>query len=141
MRVEILDGDAVRATLSRDLGFSRADREEHLRRISFVAGLLANHGVAVLIAAIAPYRSIRAELRSSHENFIEIYVNAPLNICEARDPKGLYRQARAGSIVNFTGISDEYEPPLTPDLACRTDLETIEESVARILEVIDRRLD
>jgi adenylylsulfate kinase len=138
-RAQILDGDAVRATLSRDLNFSRADREEHLRRISFVAGLLARHDVAVLIAAIAPYRSIRSELRRAHENFIEVYVNAPLSICEARDPKGLYRQARAGAILQFTGISDEYEPPLAPDVECRTDLETLEESVARVLERMDRR--
>jgi len=131
-RVEILDGDAVRRELSKGLGFTPEDRTENIRRIGFVARLLARHGVIALIPVIAPYRALRAEMRAGTPTFFEVYVNAPLDVCEHRDPKGLYRRARAGDLPHFTGIDDPYEPPDAPDVECRTDLEAIEICVERI---------
>jgi adenylylsulfate kinase len=132
--VEILDGDVIRRHLSKGLGFSRADREENLRRIAFVASLLNRHGVIVLVAAIAPYQAARDEMRRMLlGRFVEVYVNAPLAVCEARDPKGLYRQARAGELRGFTGIDDVYEPPTQPEVECRTDREPVEACVAKVL--------
>ncbi len=132
-RVEILDGDVVRQYLTKGLGFSKEDRDENIRRIGFVAHLLTRNGVIVLVAAISPYRATREEVRRKIGDFIEVYVNAPLEVCEQRDVKGLYKKARAGEIKNFTGISDPYEPPLNPEVECRTDLERVEESVAKVL--------
>ena len=134
--VEILDGDVVRAHLCKGLGFSREDRCENIRRIAFVGNLLAQHGVVVLVPVIAPYRSIRAEVRNSSHSYIEVFVNAPLEICEQRDPKGLYRRARAGEIANFTGIDDPYEIPENPDLECQTHLEGVDACVCRIIQRI-----
>jgi adenylyl-sulfate kinase len=133
---EVLDGDAIRQQLSKDLGFTHDDRIENVRRIAFVANLLARHGVIVLVPVIAPYRSIRAEIRRTSNAFIEVYVNAPLHICEERDPKGLYRRARAGELKNFTGVSDPYEPPEAPDVECRTDLESAGVCAERILNFL-----
>jgi adenylylsulfate kinase len=133
-RVEMLDGDIIRQRLSKDLGFSKPDRDENIRRIGFVAELLAKNGVTVIVAAISPYRAVRDEVRSRIPGFVEVYVNAPLDVCEHRDVKGLYRKARAGILHGFTGIDDPYEPPLQPEIECRTDLETVEESVQRILD-------
>jgi adenylylsulfate kinase len=133
LNVEILDGDVMRQHLSKGLSFSHEDRIENVRRIGYVANLLSRNGVVVLVAAIAPDREIREELKQTSENFIEVYVNAPLSICEQRDVKGLYRQARAGLIPNFTGIDMDYEIPLNPDLECQTDRETIAESVGKVL--------
>lgn len=132
-RVEILDGDVVRQYLTKGLGFSKEDRDENIRRIGFVAHLLTRNGVIVLVSAISPYRATREEVRRKIGDFIEVYVNAPLEVCEKRDVKGLYKRARAGEIKNFTGIDDPYEPPLNPEVECRTDLESIEESVAKVL--------
>ncbi len=132
-RVEILDGDVVRQYLTKGLGFSKEDRDENIRRIGFVAHLLTRNGVIVLVAAISPYRATREEVRKKIGDFIEVYVNAPLEVCEGRDVKGLYKKARAGEIKNFTGISDPYEPPLNPEVECRTDSERVEESVAKVL--------
>jgi len=132
-RVEILDGDVVRQYLTKGLGFSKEDRDENIRRIGFVAHLLTRNGVIVLVAAISPYRATREEVRRKIGDFIEVYVNAPLEVCEKRDVKGLYKKARAGEIKNFTGIDDPYEPPLNPEVECRTDLEEVEESVAKVL--------
>jgi len=132
-RVEILDGDVVRQYLTKGLGFSKEDRDENIRRIGFVAHLLTRNGVIVLVAAISPYRETREEVRRKIGDFIEVYVNAPLEVCEQRDVKGLYKKARAGEIKNFTGISDPYEPPLNPEVECRTELERVEESVAKVL--------
>ena len=139
-KFEVLDGDVVRKHLSRGLGFSREDRDENIRRIGFVAGLLSRNGVIALVAAISPYRVIRDEVRAGIGNFIEVYVNAPLSVCEARDPKGLYRKARAGEIPAFTGVSDPYEPPLTPEVECRTDRESVAECVEKVLAAVDRIL-
>jgi bifunctional enzyme CysN/CysC len=135
-RVELLDGDEVRRNLSRDLGYSKQDRDENIRRIGFLAELLTRNGVIVLVGAISPYRKLRAEVRSSISRFIEVYVNAPLSVCEGRDVKGLYKKARAGQIASFTGIDDPYEPPLAPEVECRTDLETIPESADKVVDAI-----
>jgi adenylylsulfate kinase len=132
-RVEILDGDVVRQNLTKGLGFSKEDRDENIRRVGFVAGLLTRNQVSVLVSAISPYREIRQEVRHRIGNFVEVYVNAPLLVCEQRDVKGLYKKARSGEIKNFTGIDDPYEPPLNPEVECRTDLESLEESVSKVL--------
>ncbi len=132
--VEVLDGDIVRENLTKGLGFSKADRDENIRRIGFVSHLLTRNGVIVLVSAISPYRDIRDEVRKRIGNFVEIFVNAPLNVCEERDVKGLYKRARAGEIKQFTGIDDPYEPPLNPDIECRTDQETLDESVEKVMQ-------
>jgi adenylylsulfate kinase len=132
-RVESLDGDVVRQNLTKGLGFSKEDRDENIRRVGFVANILTRNQVIVLVSAISPYQEIRQEVRERIGNFVEVYVNAPLAICEQRDVKGLYKKARAGEIKNFTGIDDPYEPPLNPEVECRTDLESLEESVAKVL--------
>lgn len=133
-KVEMLDGDIVRERLSKGLGFSREDRDENVRRIGFVAELLARNGVFVIVSAISPYRATRDEVRKLIPGFTEVFVNAPIQVCEERDVKGLYRKARNGALNGFTGISDPYEPPLDPEVECRTDRETVEESVRRILD-------
>ena len=133
-RVESLDGDEVRRRLCKGLGFSREDRDENIRRIGFVSELLTRHGVIVLVSAISPYRAVRDEIRSRIGRFMEVYVNAPLMVCEGRDPKGLYRKARAGEIPQFTGVNDPYEPPLHPEVECRTDRDSIPECVRQILD-------
>jgi adenylylsulfate kinase len=130
--IEVLDGDVVRTNLTKGLGFSKADRDENIRRIGFVSNLLTRHGVIVLVSAISPYRDIREEVRQKIGNFVEIFVNAPLAVCEGRDVKGLYQKARQGEIKGFTGIDDPYEEPLNPEVECRTDLESLEESVAKV---------
>jgi adenylylsulfate kinase len=134
---EILDGDIVRTNLTKGLGFSKQDRDENIRRIGFVANLLTRHGVIVLVSAISPYRDIRNEVRQKIGNFVEVYVNAPLPVCEGRDVKGLYKRARSGEIKAFTGIDDPYESPLNPEVECRTDLETLEESVAKVWQKLE----
>ncbi len=137
-KVESLDGDIVRQNLTKGLGFSKADRDENIRRIGFVAHLLTRNGVVVLVSAISPYREIRDEVRHRVGNFVEVYVNAPVEICEQRDVKGLYQKARNGEIKGFTGIDDPYEPPLAPEVECRTDLETVEESLAKVIQALER---
>jgi adenylylsulfate kinase len=132
-KVEILDGDIVRQHLTKGLGFSKEDRDENIRRVGFVANLLTRNQVIVLVSAISPYRELREEVRQQIVNFVEVYVNAPLAVCEQRDVKGLYKKARAGEIKNFTGIDDPYEAPLRPEVECRTDLETLDESVSKVL--------
>ncbi len=132
-KVEFLDGDSLRQTICRGLGFSYEDRCENIRRIGFLAELLTRHGITVVVAVISPYQSMRDEVRQRVEHFLEVYVNAPLAVCEQRDVKGLYKRTRAGEIQQFTGVSDPYEPPLSPEVTCFTDRETIDESVAKIL--------
>lgn len=132
-QLEVLDGDEIRENLTKDLGFSKEDRDTNIRRIGFVAKLLARNGVIVLVPVISPYRAIREEIRSSIDNFVEVFVNAPISVCEERDVKGLYKQVRAGKIKQFTGIDDPYEPPTNPEVECRTDLEEVSQSVAKIL--------
>jgi adenylylsulfate kinase len=139
-RVELLDGDVVRTELCKDLGFTQAERNENIRRIGFVADLLTRNGVIAIVSAISPYRATRDEMRSRIGDFIEVYVNAPLAICEARDVKGLYRKARSGLLPQFTGLDDPYEPPLAPEIECRTDREALPESVDRVIQYLDDRL-
>lgn len=133
-KLEILDGDIVRQNLTKGLGFSKEDRDENIRRIGFVAHLLTRNDVIVVVSAISPYREIREEVRKRIGDFVEVFVNAPLAVCESRDVKGLYKRARAGEIKAFTGIDDPYEPPLEPEVECRTDKEELEESVAKVFD-------
>lgn len=119
--LEMLDGDDVRQHLTKDLGFSRADRATNLERVSYVASLLSKHGVGILSSFISPYIEDRDRIRQQVTNFIEVFVDTPLDICEARDAKGLYAKARTGEILNFTGISDPYQAPLQPEITVRGD--------------------
>jgi adenylyl-sulfate kinase len=132
-RVELLDGDEVRTNLCQGLGYSRQDRDTNIARIGYVASKLANHGVAVLVAAISPYRQARDHIRTQVDHFIEIHVAAPVSTCAQRDPKGLYAKALAGEITNFTGISDPYQPPLQPEITLHTDTQSVDQSVHQII--------
>ncbi|MBW4687698.1 MAG: adenylyl-sulfate kinase [Komarekiella atlantica HA4396-MV6] len=132
-KIEVLDGDVVRQNLSKGLTFSKEDRDENIRRIGFVAQLLTRNNVIVLVSVISPYRAIREEVKERIGNFIEVYVNAPLEVCEQRDVKGLYKKARTGEIKNFTGIDDLYEIPLKPDVECKTNQESVVQSANKVL--------
>jgi adenylylsulfate kinase len=132
-KVELLDGDEVREHLSKGLGFSKADRDENIRRIGWVASVLARNGVVSVTAAISPYRAIRDEVRSWTSQFVEIHVATPLEECETRDVKGLYARARAGEIPEFTGVSDPYEAPLAPEITLETTGRTPGESAAEVV--------
>jgi adenylylsulfate kinase len=134
----MLDGDIVRTNLSKGLSFSKEDRDINVRRIGFVANLLSRNGVVAITAAISPYRAIRGEIREMTANFMEVYVNAPLEICESRDVKGLYAKARSGELKHFTGIDDPYEEPLNPEVVCYTARESIEESVIKVITELER---
>jgi adenylylsulfate kinase len=136
--VEILDGDVVRTHLTKGLGFSKEDRDENIRRIGYVCALLSKHGAIAISAAISPYRTIRDEVRSKTQNFIEVFVNTPLELCVKRDVKGMYKKAFAGEIKNFTGVTDPYEPPLNPEIVIETQNEEPEVSAARILDNLER---
>ncbi|HEU5002518.1 MAG TPA: adenylyl-sulfate kinase [Actinomycetota bacterium] len=139
-RVELLDGDLVRENLSKGLGFSKEDRDINIRRIGFVAELLARNGVKVITAAISPYRSVRDEVRAHvGEHFLEVYISTPQEVCEARDVKGLYAKARSGALTGFTGIDDPYEPPLAPEIEIQTQGETVDASAARVIDVLLNR--
>src|SRR2546426_1500981 len=135
--VEVLDGDEVRRNLSAGLGFSKEDRDTNIRRIGYVAELLTRHGVVVLVAAISPYREVRSEMRDRIGRFLEIYVECPINVLAERDVKGLYRKALAGEIDHFTGVSDPYETPEDPDVWIDSSVETVDESVAKVLAAIE----
>lgn len=136
--VEVLDGDLIRSYLSPDLGFSKKDRDTNVRRIGFVATLLSKNGVVAITSVISPYRAIRDEIRMMSKNFIEVYVNAPLEVCEDRDVKGLYAMARSGKIKGFTGIDDPYEEPINPEIVCYTAKESIEESITKVVTELER---
>jgi adenylyl-sulfate kinase len=139
LHVEFLDGDVIRKRLFPELGYTKHDRDENVLRLALLAQLLSRNGVIVVVAAIAPYRAIRQQIRESSANFIEVYINAAPSVCEQRDVKGLYRKARQGELVGFTGVDDPYESPLQPEVECRTDRETIAESAEKVLErVLDR---
>jgi len=139
-QVMLLDGDNVRKGLSADLGFSPEDRAENIRRIGEVAGLFAEAGMIVVTAFISPYRADRDRIRAGHpEYFREIFINAPLEICEQRDSKGLYRKARAGEIKDFTGVSAPYEAPLKPDLMIPTAETSVEDCVRQLVGYVERQ--
>jgi adenylylsulfate kinase len=142
IRTFVLDGDNVRHGLCGDLGFSENDRKENLRRAGEVCKLFLEAGVVVLAAFISPYRIDRDSVRGlfPHGDFVEIFVNCTIDVCEQRDPKGIYKKARAGEIVGFTGISAPYEAPLNPDLQIDTNLFSLAESVARVVTFLDPRL-
>jgi adenylylsulfate kinase len=132
-KVELLDGDEVREHLSKGLGFSKADRDTNVLRIGWVASVLARNGVVSVTAAISPYRSVRDEVRSSIEHFVEIHVATSLEDCETRDVKGLYAKARTGEIPEFTGVSDPYEPPPHPELVLQTLGRSAEQSASEVV--------
>ncbi len=142
-RVEILDGDEIRTHLSKGLGFSKEDRDTNIRRIGLVARLLARNGVFAITAAISPYRDVRDEVRALAARdgvpFVEVFAEAEIEALAERDVKGLYRKALAGELAHFTGVSDPYEPPLSPDVVVRSDRETVDESRERILAALAAR--
>ena len=137
--VQRLDGDVVRRDLTRDLGFSKEDRDENIRRVSFVAELLSKNGVATLCAFVSPYREARRKARERCHNFIEVYLKCPLEVLIQRDPKGLYRKALAGEIRNFTGVDDPYEEPENPEIVLETDKLSVEECLERIMGYLEER--
>lgn len=141
--IEILDGDDVRTNLSKGLGFSKEDRDTNIRRIGYVARLLARNGVGVLSAAISPYENVRNEVRDQVErdgaDFVEVYVKCPVEVLVERDVKGLYKKALAGEIKGFTGVSDPYEVPSRPDVIVETNRETVSESALKIVNELERR--
>jgi adenylylsulfate kinase len=138
-RVELLDGDELRGTICKGLGFTREDRLENVKRIVYVAGLLSKHGVDVLVSAITPYREMREYARRTLPGYVEIYVECPLEECERRDVKGLYAKARRGEVRHFTGISDPYEIPHHPDVTIGTLTGTLDENAETVLAHIGIR--
>jgi adenylyl-sulfate kinase len=132
LRVEVLDGDLIRTRLSKGLGYTRDDRIENIKRIGFVCELLSRNGVIAIVAAIAPYREARDEMRAGIQNFVEVYVRCPLDVLIARDDKGLYKKALAGEISHFTGVSDPYEEPLHPEVTIDSSIEGPEEAAAKV---------
>src|SRR4029078_9288756 len=143
VNIELLDGDDVRTNLSKGLGFSKEDRDTNIRRIGYVSRLLSRNGVGVIASAISPYRDVRDEVRQSitsdGSEFIEVYVQCPIEVLVERDVKGLYKKALAGEIEEFTGVSDPYEEPLNPEVIVKTDRESIEESANRIIGALEAR--
>jgi adenylylsulfate kinase len=135
--VEILDGDVVRTHLSKGLGFSREDRDENIKRVGFVCQILARNGVAAIASVISPYREAREHNRQKIKNFVEVYTRCPVEVCAERDLKGLYQKAQAGEIKGFTGVDDPYEPPLNPEVICKTDVESVEESVEKVIHKLE----
>jgi len=138
-RVQRLDGDIIRQHLTSDLGFSKKDRDENIRRVSFVARLLTGHDIITLCCFISPYRQARQEARKLIGSFIEVYVNAPLEVCESRDVKGLYEKARRGEIDQFTGVSDPYEEPQAPEIELNTAADSVPESTAIIINYLEAK--
>ena len=143
LNVEVLDGDEVRTNLSKGLGFSKEDRDTNIRRIGYVCRLLSRNDVAAISAAISPYSEVRDEVRRLVEQdgaaFIEVFVKCAIDVLAERDVKGLYKKALAGEIKEFTGVSDPYEAPLTPDVLIESDRESVEFSLAKILRELERR--
>jgi len=137
-KVELLDGDVVRTHLSKGLGFSREDRDENIRRIGFVCELLSRNGVIAIAAAISPYREIRQSVRARIPNFVEVFMECPMDVLIERDVKGLYKRALAGEIEHFTGVSDPYEPPESPELILDSSQESPEQSVDRLWQTLKR---
>jgi len=142
LRVQRLDGDIVRKSLTRDLGFTEEDRKKNIERITFVTRLLAKHGVATLVSFISPYISVRDnarnEVNEEKAKFVEVFVKASVDECARRDVKGLYEKAFSGEIPNFTGVSHPYEEPPTPEVVCDTEFETVEESTQLILKHLEK---
>lgn len=137
LKAERLDGDIIRKHLWKELGFSREDRDENIRRAAFLAGLLTRNGIAVLTSFISPYRELRDYARREIGDFVEIYVKCPVEVCIQRDTRGMYQKALAGEIPNFTGVSDPYEEPLNPELVIESDKELLAESVTKVITKIN----
>ncbi len=136
-RPQRLDGDVIRQHLWKELGFSKEDRDENIRRVAFLAGLLTSNGIVTITSFISPYRELRDHARKTIGNFIEVYVKCPIEVCMERDPKGLYQKAIAGEISNFTGISDPYEEPINPEIVIESDEDSVEECVNKIIAKVD----
>lgn len=136
MKVELLDGDEVRKQLSPDLGFSKNDREMHARRVVYLSKLLARNGIVTLVSLIAPYKSFRDSARKEIEDYVEVYVNTPLETCIKRDTKGLYKKALNGEITDMTGLQDPYEEPVNPEVVIETERLTVEDSAGKILSIL-----
>jgi len=136
--VEILDGDEIRKSLSKDLGFSPEDRKEHNRRVIFVAKILARNGVVTLVPLISPYRETREYARKEIPNFVEVWVKTSVEECKKRDPKGLYKKAQAGEIKNLTGLQAPYEEPQNAELVLETEKHTVEESIDMITSTVKK---
>ena len=137
-KVEVLDGDVVRTHLSKGLGFSKEDRDENVRRIGFVCELLSRNGVIAIAAAISPYRAVREEVRARIPNFVEVHMDCPVEVLSQRDVKQLYRKALAGEVKQFTGISDPYEPPLTPEIRIDSSTESLADSLEKIWTTLEK---
>ncbi len=136
--VEVLDGDIVRTNLSKGLGFSREDRDTNVLRIGFVANLLTRNGVGVIVSAISPFKEVRDQVRREiGEGFIEIFVDAPVEVCAERDVKGLYKKAYSGEIPQFTGVSDPYELPVDPEITLKTNEEEPADSARRVIAKLE----
>jgi len=133
MNVEVLDGDEIRKNLNPDLGFSKEDRETHIKRVVYLSKLLARNDVAVIVSLISPYRAVREYARKELRNFVEVWVKCSLQTCINRDPKGLFKRALNGEIKNLTGLQDTYEEPLNPELIVDTEMEKPEESTMRVI--------
>lgn len=139
LRLERLDGDVVRESLTSDLGFTAEDRQKNIERVTFVAKLLSRNGVGCICSFISPYQAVRDHVREQTTNFLEVFVDAPLDVVIDRDVKGLYKKALAGEIPNFTGVSDPFEAPANPDIHIRTDQETVAESARHIVVELEQR--
>jgi len=131
--VELLDGAEVRESLSRGLSFSKEDREEHIRRMGYVAKLLSRNGVIAICAAVSPYRGTRDEVRRNTRRFVEVYVECPVDVAEQRDSDGWYAKARRGEVAEFTGVNAPYEPPVSPEVHVRSDRESVDEAATKVL--------
>jgi adenylyl-sulfate kinase len=136
---ELLDGAEVRESLSRGLSFSKEDREEHIRRMGYVAKLLSRNGVIVVAAAVSPYRATRDEVRRNTKNFVEVYVECPVDIAEQRDTDGWYARARRGEVEEFTGVNAPYEPPVTPEVHINSDRDSVDEAAAKVISCLEDR--
>ncbi len=139
LRLERLDGDVVRESLTNDLGFTAEDRRKNIERVTFVAKLLSRNGVGCVCSFISPYQAVRDHVKANTTNFLEVFVDAPLEVVIDRDVKGLYKKALAGEIPNFTGVSDPFEAPANPDIHIRTDQETVAESARHIVVELEQR--
>ena len=139
LQVEVLDGDDIRPRFWSELGFSRQERDINVLRFAALACMFSNHGIIAIVSVVSPHRATRDAIHKIAADFLEVYVNASLEVCEARDVKGMYKRARAGEIKNFTGLDGSYEKPLNPDVECATDRETVEECVIKILAKIQEK--
>jgi adenylyl-sulfate kinase len=140
-KTEVLDGDGIRHMLWPELSFTVMDRAKNVQRFGHLANIFARHDIVPIVSVVSPHRAMRDYIREYSIKFVEVYVNAPYETCAARDVKGMYAKANAGELPLFTGVGAEYEPPLSPEVECRTDLETVEESTTKIMNAIDKAFD